>query len=103
MTQDQTTSWIFLATALATQTAPTDFNGISLVADGINHAVPTHKELQVSITWLTNEGLIVQHNKKYSLTDNGKLVYESASKNSNKLLEIWKNLETCFADKYGRQ
>jgi len=60
MTNNQTISWIFLATALATNTKPTDMNGISMVADGINHAVPTHKEFLTSIAWLTKQGLIVK-------------------------------------------
>jgi predicted transcriptional regulator len=93
MTDKQTISWIFLATALATNRKPTDMNGISSVADGINHAVPTHKELQTSITWLTKQGLIVKQGKNYELTDKGKLEYETASRHSDKLLGIWKVLE----------
>jgi hypothetical protein len=58
MTNEQTISWIFLSIALASQTEPTDFSGISSVADGINHAVPTQKELQTSIAWLTTNGLV---------------------------------------------
>jgi hypothetical protein len=93
MTEEQIISWIFLAIALATSTEPSDINGISMVADGINHAVPTQKELQISIAWLTNKGLVLKHGKSYELTSKGKLEYEAASKNSDKLLTIWKNLE----------
>jgi len=93
MTDKQTISWIFLATALATNTKPTDMDGISSLADGINHAVPTHKELQTSIAWLTKHGLIVKQGKNYELTDKGKIEYETASKHTDKLLEIWKVLE----------
>ena len=52
MTNEQTISLIFLAVALASQVTPTDFQGISLIADGINHAVPSHREMQSSISWL---------------------------------------------------
>lgn len=55
MTDKQTISWIFLATAMATNAKSTDIRGISSVADGINHAVPTQKELQTSISWLTKK------------------------------------------------
>ncbi|MES2617399.1 MAG: hypothetical protein V4613_05945 [Bacteroidota bacterium] len=96
MTNEQTISWIFLATALATNTKPSDINGISLVADGINHAVPTQKELQTSISWLTKRGLIIKQGKSYELTANGKFEYETVSKNTDKLLAIWKNLEIKF-------
>ena len=64
-----------------------------MVADGINHAVPTQKELQISIAWLTNKGLILKNGKRYELTNKGKLEYEAVSKNSDKLLAIWKHLE----------
>ncbi len=93
MTEEQIISWIFLAIALATNTEPSDINGISMVADGINHAVPTQKELQISIAWLTNKGLILKNGKRYELTNKGKLEYEAVSKNSDKLLAIWKHLE----------
>ena len=68
-------------------------NSISSVADGINHSVPTDKELQTSISWLTKQGLIVNQGKKYELTDKGKLEYETASKLTDNLFEIWKILE----------
>jgi predicted transcriptional regulator len=96
MTDQQTISWIFLATALATSTKPTEMNGISSVADGINHAVPTHKELQTSIAWLTKKRLIVKHGKNYELTDIGKLEFKSASEHTDKLLDMWKVIEKNF-------
>lgn len=93
MTDIQTISWIFLATALATNTKPTDIIGISSVTDGINHAVPTHKELQTSISWLTTQGLIIKQGKNYELTSTGKLEYEKASKNTQTIMKIWENIE----------
>ncbi len=86
MTEEETISWIFLAVALATQTSPTDFVGISMIADGINHAVPTQKEMQVSISWLTKQGLISKLGNKYSLSETGKKEFEIASKTSDKVL-----------------
>jgi hypothetical protein len=93
MTDIQTISWIFLATALVTGRKGTSISGISLVVDGINHVVPTLKELQTSISWLTNQGLIVKLGKNYELTSRGKLEYEIASKNTQTLMKIWKNIE----------
>ena len=93
MNEEQVTSWIYLAIALASQNKPTDFNGISMVADGINHAVPTQKELQTSIAWLMNHDFTKKSGNKYQLTEQGKLTYERASRNTNILLVIWKNLE----------
>lgn len=78
---------------MASETEPTDFNGISMIADGINHAVPTHKEMQSSISWLSEKGLVSKAGKKYTLTSKGKEDYEIASKGTNTLLKIWDNME----------
>lgn len=94
--QEHTFAWIFLATALASQTEPASVFGISNVADGINHAVPTQKELQISFSWLSKQGLVVKHAKKYLLTSEGKLVYENASQNTKFLQKILLNLEIQF-------
>lgn len=96
MTELQTKSWIFLATAMATNTKPADISGISSVADGINHAVPTQKELQTSISWLLTNGLIIKQGKNFELTSKGKLAYESASKNTQTVMKIWENIEMNF-------
>lgn len=93
MNEEQVISWIFLAVAMASQTGPADFRGISMIADGINHSIPTHKELQSSLSWLTNQGLTSKIGNKYELTSKGRLVYEAASMDSNTVMKIWKQLE----------
>ena len=93
MTHEETVAWIFLSTALATRTEPTNMSGISMVADGINHAVPTQKEFQTSFSWLTKNGLVEKKSKKYSLTADGKTEFDKASQNTENLLEIWQKLE----------
>lgn len=93
MTDEQTVSLIFLSTAIASQNKPADFTSISGIADGVNHAVPSHKELQDLIIWLANRGLIIKISNKYSLTDKGRLDYEDSSKNTKTVLEAWSNVE----------
>jgi hypothetical protein len=93
MSENETISWIFLAIAFASQEEPIDFNGISMVADGINHAVPTQKEMKTSIEWLLNNKLIAKTGKKYSLTDNGLEMVNKSKLNEKGALHIWKNLE----------
>ena len=78
---------------MASETAPTDFNGISMIADGINHSIPTHKEMQTSIAWLSVKGLVAKQGKKYTLTLKGKSEYKIATEKTNILLKIWDNLE----------
>ena len=91
--EGRTISWIYLALSMASETEPTDFNGISMIADGINHAVPTHKEIQTSISWLSEKGLVSKVGKKYTLTSNGRNDYKAASTGTNTLLKIWDNME----------
>jgi hypothetical protein len=93
---EQTISWIFLAIAIATQIMPTDINGIIATADGINHAVPSQKELETSISRLIDKGLVVKQAKNYKLTIIGKLEYNKASESTNGLMNIWKNIENNF-------
>lgn len=89
----QTYSWIFLALALVCQRCLADTKDISAVADGIGHAVPTHKEMQRSLSWLMASGLITKHQRKYELSAEGKAAHDIASENSEPLFTIWKNLE----------
>ncbi len=89
MDETQTTSWILYALALASQTKPADFAAVSMVADGINHAVPTHKELQSSLRWLVANGMAQKQGSHYSLTKQGLAVMEAAQKQGNTTLQVW--------------
>lgn len=100
MTEEETISWIFLATAMASQAEPADYNSISNIADGINHAVPTHKELQTSLTWLSKNGLVSKDRNRYSLTEKGLADYETASRQTRTLIGIWNKLAEALK-KYG--
>jgi hypothetical protein len=84
---------IALAVSIASQTEPSDFKGISMIADGINHAVPSHKELQIATSWLINKGLINKVGNKYSLTEKGREDYSYAQLETKTLLKMWDNLE----------
>lgn len=93
MTDEEVISWIFLSIALASEKEPTDYKGISMIADGINHAVPNHKEIQDSIAWLTKYGLVDKQGKKYKLSAKGNNEFEKATKRTKTLQKVWKKLE----------
>ena len=93
MDNSTTISWIFLAIALSSDKSPVDFRGISQVADGINHAVPSHKEIQDSISWLLRKDLIIKIGNKYSLSDLGKDFIKDSETDSKTILKIWENIE----------
>ena len=100
MSESQIKSWIFLATAIASKVKPTNFKGILIVADGINHSIPTENEIRNSLTWLINKDFISKENKKYCLTPKGILEYEFAIKEKDSKMNIWKNLEHVFLRTY---
>jgi hypothetical protein len=92
MTEEQTVAWIFYAVAGASGQEPADFRSISMVADGINHAVPTHKELQGSLSWLHEAQLVNRASTGYMLTPQGQEVMKSAQAKSNTTMGVWKEL-----------
>jgi hypothetical protein len=95
MTDAQTYSWIFYAVALASQCEPADYAGIESVADGINHAVPTQKEMRTSLSWMTSKDLVQKDGKRYRLSETGKKLADDASARTT--MKVWKNIETKFS------
>jgi DNA-binding HxlR family transcriptional regulator len=93
MTLAQTYSWIFYAVASACKTEPVRFREIERIADGINHAIPTHIEISESISWLVSRGLVEKTNKAYSLTDKGRDVFDELVKESGTISKAWRNIE----------
>ena len=87
-------SWMFLSIAMGSQIEPITFDVISLIADGINHAVPNQKEINSSISYLLKNNLINKNGKKYSLSENGNTVYLKSIKEDKTILKIWENVET---------
>lgn len=93
MNEQEIKSWIFLATSMASQIEPADYNGISMIADGINHAVPTHKEMQTAIASLIHEQLIEKSGRKYLLSSKGMSLIKQTSESKQGVQEIWKELQ----------
>lgn len=94
MTETETISWILLAVSLGCEVENVDYAGIKMLADGINHAIPSDKEMQQSLKWLLSNGIVNKIGKKYNLTETGKELYANASGDNRSISEIWKELET---------
>lgn len=92
MKESEVTSWIFLSIALGTEKSAISYKDIIMIADGINHAVPNHNEIQSSIKFLLNKGYITKSRNKYSLTEIGKKIFDQESTDQRPILEILKNL-----------
>jgi len=61
-------------------------------ADAINHAVPTDKEMQISLRWLEQEGIVVKTGKRFGITKRGTELLEGAKNNSRTVFEVWDRL-----------
>lgn len=93
MNDTEVISWILLATAFASEKEPTNVEEISHIADGINHDIPTHEEIQTSLNWLINKSLVQKTAKKYQLTSDGIQILKNAKSRTNTIiLNIWAEL-----------
>jgi hypothetical protein len=86
----RTYAWIFLS--VSEQPAP--LTDIIAMADGINHAIPTHSELQKSFRWLQEHDLVRKDGKRYSLTVAGIALRDRAS--SPTIMKTWENVAEHF-------
>jgi predicted transcriptional regulator len=64
-----------------------------MIADGINRAVPTDKELRSCISWLLDKGFVKGDQNKYSLTESGRKLIGNAETKHDAVFKIWKYLE----------
>jgi len=96
MDEPRTLAWIFYAVEMATGGGPADFRAISQVADGINHAVPSHKELQSSLAWLVHAGLVIQSGRGYTLTPAGTDLIADCRKGRTTISQVWSRLTESF-------
>ena len=96
MTLAQTYSWLFYALALASGTEPSKCKDIEQVADGINHAIPTQKEMRESLAWLSRAGLVIKEGKTYSLSENGAALLNNLSNKVHTTMGVWKSIEKYF-------
>jgi hypothetical protein len=67
---------------------------ISSVADGINHAVPTPRELQEGLRWLTRSGLVVKQGRQVRLTASGAELLARVSTTSETIIDTWDRATT---------
>jgi hypothetical protein len=88
MNRWSTTAWIFLAVEYASQKEPAKLDAIIGTADGINHAIPTQKELRRCLGRLQARGLILKEGKSYSVTDAGKELADRSRLNNRTVFEV---------------
>ncbi|MGK0188089.1 MAG: hypothetical protein ACI9R3_003881 [Verrucomicrobiales bacterium] len=97
MTEAQTYSWIFYATsAAANAEMGVKLRDIEAVADGINHAFPTQKEMAAALSWAESKGLIKRLGKKVILTADGKKFAAQFFEKPGGVMKTWERITTAF-------
>ncbi len=85
MTESQTIAWILLSVPQN----PGRLHDIIAVADGINHAIPSHQELQNSLGWLKAKGLVRKSDQTYALTEAGSQLLSEIKGRHRSAMKIW--------------
>jgi predicted transcriptional regulator len=85
MTDAETFSWILLSVDERGSTR----RQISELADGINHAVPTHREMETSLRWLLQRGLIREDDSGFALTDAGRALIARFRSPTRPIMQTW--------------
>lgn len=83
---------------MASHNQPVSYKEIEMVADGINHAIPTQKEMRATIAWLKSMGLVFKDGKKFKISDQGNKLHKQLSNGVGTISGVWKNIEKYFAD-----
>jgi predicted transcriptional regulator len=98
MTLSQTYSWLFYALALASGNGPAKYKDIEQAADGINHAIPTQKEIRKSLAWLSDKGLVIKEGKTYFLSGDGNTLLNRLTSKAHTTMGVWENIERYFEE-----
>lgn len=96
MTEAQTYSWIFYAASAACTKEGTNIRDIEAVADGINHAVPTLKEMTKSLKWAKTKGLISKEGKRFFITRDGQNLIAQVSSKGGTAMKTWERYTRLF-------
>ena len=96
MTEANTYSWIFFAIAAISQQGAVKLSEITPFADGINHAIPTQKEIRNSLSWLERQSLVEREGKKVVVTEEGKSLFTRISSEPGGTMKTWNLLTSEF-------
>ena len=87
-----------MAVAYASQKEPAKLYEVIGTADGINHAIPSHWELQRTLGRLQHNGLVTKENRRYSLTEAGKQLMDEVGSKHSKMFDVLKELSLHLPD-----
>jgi hypothetical protein len=88
----RTLAWILYAVAMASGNAPASRTDISNAADAINHAVPTHAELDGALKRLLACGLVETHGRLHALSPTGQALLGEVQSTHHTVTAAWRAL-----------
>jgi hypothetical protein len=88
MTAAKTYAWILLSVSASGSTR----RAISEMADAIQHAVPTHLEMETSLQWLQERGLVRGDGRRFARTGAGEQLLERFRSPTRPILQTWELL-----------
>ena len=89
MSDAETYSWILLCVSEQGSTR----RQISEMADYINHAIPTHHEMEVSLRWLQERGLVSGDGSRFALTNAGAAILSRLRSCTRPIMQAWHAVE----------
>lgn len=96
MTEAQTYAWIFYAASAAANNQGAKHREIEAVADGINHALPTEKEMRASLEWTESRGLLRRVGRVIQLTDKGRTFASKFTGKPGSVMKTWDRITAAF-------
>lgn len=91
-TDSRTLAWILYAVAMASGKAPASRTDISNAADAINHAVPTHAELDGALKRLLACGLVETYGRFHALSPTGHALLDKVQLAHDTVTAVWRGL-----------
>ena len=88
MTDSETFAWILLSVP----ERGGKLQDLIAMADGINHAIPTHRELQTSLGWLKSYGFVVKEGRNFLLTELGTDLLARARSAKQTMMRTWERV-----------
>ncbi len=85
MTDSETFAWILLSVP----ERGGKLQDLIVMADAINHAIPTHRELQRSLGWLKSHGFVVKEGRNFLLTELGTDLLARAKSTKQTMMRTW--------------
>jgi hypothetical protein len=85
MTDNKTFAWILLSVP----ERGVKLQDLIAMADGINHAIPIHRELQRSLGWLKSYGFVVKEGRNFLLTELGADLLARVRSANQTMMRTW--------------